>query len=98
MYVTIKSDDGKTITILTQELLLFDKANDKFGGGAVLPPGTYTVTQITCASDRYRGSFARFTLRSPQSVNLGRLIVEYRSSPFNPFAYPPIAGIRESWI
>jgi hypothetical protein len=92
MNVTVKSDQGKTISILTQELLLFDKANNKFGGGAVLAPGTYTIIQITCESHRYRGSFARFTLQSPQSINLGCLIVEYRSSPFNPIAYPTYSG------
>jgi hypothetical protein len=92
MDVTIKSDQGKTISFMIQELLLFDKANDKFGGGAVLAPGTYTVVQITCASKRYRGSFARFTLQSPQSVNLGCLVVSYRSSPFNPLAYPTYSG------
>jgi hypothetical protein len=92
MVVTIKSDEGKTVNILTRELSLFDRANGKFGGAAVLPPGTYTVVQITCGSDRYRGSFARFTLQSPQSVNLGCLIVEYRSSPFNPLAYATYSG------
>lgn len=92
MDMTMKSDQGKTISILTQELLLFDKANNKFGGGVVLPPGTYTIVQITCGSDHYRGSFARFSLQSPQSINLGCLIVEYRSSPFNPLAYPTYSG------
>lgn len=92
MDVTMRSDQGKTISILTQELLLFDKANNKFGGGAVLAPGTYTIVQITCGSARYRGSFARFTLQSPQSIDLGCLIVEYRSSPFKPFAYPTYSG------
>jgi len=71
---------------------MFDRANDKFGGGAVLPPGTYTIGQITCESHRYRGSFARFTLQSPGSINLGSLIVEFRSSPYNPFAYPTYSG------
>jgi hypothetical protein len=92
MDVTVTSDQGKTISFLTQELLVFDKASDKFGGGAVLPPGTYTVVQIACESHRYRGSFARFTLQSPQAINLGCLIVEYRSSPFNPLAYPTYSG------
>jgi hypothetical protein len=92
MHVILKSDNGKTTTILTQELFLFDKANNKFGGGAVLPPGGYTVVEIMCESHHYRGNFARFTLQSPQSVNLGRLIVEYKSSPFNPLAYPTYSG------
>jgi hypothetical protein len=92
MNVTMTSGQGKTVSILTQELLLFDKASDKFGGGVVLPPGTYTIVQITCESHRYRGSFARFTLQAPQAINLGCLIVEYRSSPFNPLAYPTYSG------
>jgi hypothetical protein len=92
MDVTLTSDQGKTISIPTQELLMFDRANDKFGGGAVLPPGTYTIGQITCESHRYRGGFARFTLQSPGSINLGSLIVEFRSSPYNPFAYPTYSG------
>ena len=92
MNVTMKSAEGKTISILTQELFYFDKANNKFGGGAVLAPGTYTIVQITCESRRYRGSFARFTLQSPQAINLGCLIVAYRSSPFNPFAYATYSG------
>jgi hypothetical protein len=92
MSMTIKSGAGKSVTILTRELLLFDKANNKFGGAAVLPPGTYTVVQITCGSDRYRGSLARFTLQSPQSINLGCLIVEFRGSRSNPFVYPTYSG------
>jgi hypothetical protein len=90
--VTMTSDQGKTVSFQTQELFFFDKANNKFGGGAVLAPGTYTIVQIACDSRRYRGDFARFTLQSPQSVNLGCLIVEYRSSPFNPLAYPTYSG------
>src|SRR3954449_4567359 len=32
--VALKSDDGKTFNLLTQDLFLFDKANNRFGGGA----------------------------------------------------------------
>jgi hypothetical protein len=92
MQVTLASDQGKKIEILTQELFLFDRANNKLGGGAVLAPGTYTVVQITCESKRYRGSFARFTLQSPQSINLGCLIVEFKGTWSNPFTYPTYSG------
>src|SRR3954447_7317321 len=86
--VVLKSDDGKAVNLLTQELYYFDKANNKFGAGASLPPGSYTVTEITCEKHHYRGNLARFTVQPKQSINLGRLIVEYKSSAFNPFAYP----------
>jgi hypothetical protein len=92
MTLVIKSDRCSTATILTRELYLFDKANNKFGGVGVLAPGSYTVVELTCDSHRYRGNLARFTLQSPQSVNLGRLIVEYKSSAFNPLAYPTYSG------
>ena len=92
IYVVVRSEDGKTYNVLTQQLHMFDKANNQFGGGAVLPPGNYTVTEVTCEKRHFRGTFARFTLQSPQSINLGRLIVEFKSSPFNPLAYPTYSG------
>jgi hypothetical protein len=62
--VVLKSDDGKTVNLLTQDLFLFDKANNRFGGGVVLFPGNYTVAEITCEKHHYRGNFARFTVQS----------------------------------
>ena len=92
IYVVVRSEDGKTFNVLTQQLYMFDKANNSFGGGAVLPPGNYTITEITCEKHHYRGNFARFTVQSRQSINLGRLIVEFKTSPFNPLAYPTYSG------
>ncbi len=92
MDVTLMSNQGRSTSFLTQDLYLFDRANNKFGGGALLPPGTYTVVQLTCDSHRYRGSFARFTLQAAQSLNLGCLIVEYRTSGFTKFLYPTYSG------
>jgi hypothetical protein len=88
----VKSGDGKAVNVLTQDLFLFDKANNRFGGAVVLFPGHYTVTEITCEKHHYRGNLARFTVQPGQSINLGRLIVEFKSSPFNPFAYPTYSG------
>jgi hypothetical protein len=92
MNVIVRSDEGKNLSIMTRDLFLFDKANNKFGGGALIPPGGYTVVEIMCGSHHYRGSFARFTLQPAQSVNLGCLIVEFRSSPFKLLAYPTYSG------
>jgi hypothetical protein len=92
MAMTLSSDQGRKISFLTQDLFLFDRANNTFGGAAVLAPGTYTVVQIACDSHRYRGNFARFTVQSPQSINLGCLIVEFKGTWSNPFSYPTYSG------
>jgi hypothetical protein len=92
IYVVIRSHDGQTYNVMTQQLYMFDKAKNQFGGAAVLPPGNYTITEVTCEKHHYRGTFARFTLQSSQWINLGRLIVEFKSSPFNPLAYPTYSG------
>jgi hypothetical protein len=92
MKVIVRSDEGKNFSMTTRDLFLFDKAKNTFGGGALMPPGAYTVVEIMCGSDHYRGRFARFALQPAQWVNLGRLIVEFRSSPFNPLAYPTYSG------
>jgi hypothetical protein len=84
MVVTIKSDEGKTVNILTRELSLFDRANGKFGGAAVFASrhlyGRTNYVRIGPLSRKLR-SFHLAVPAIGQSGVLDRRIPEFPVQP-----------------
>jgi len=85
---TVTTDGRNSKKLLVKDApSFFGRTNNPdYGGAGVLPPGVYTIVQITCDIRlNFNGRFAKFTIRTGEVLNLGRLVIEYIREGFTGF-------------
>ncbi len=75
-------DSGRCIDMTVNAVSDEGRPQIFLGGLAFLPPGTYTIVNVTCRyTARLKGKFARFRVGWNEVINAGRLVIDFTKGP-----------------